>query len=71
MRGEVIVMTGCVKMAYLDVPSRDRRRNVEGNVSIRSAPVHSRTNTVLNRCVTLIIRSVAVLFYECVTVYCN
>ena len=67
MSGEVIVMLGCVKMAYLDVLSRDRSRNV----SIRSASVHSRINTVLNRCVTLIIRSVTVLFYECVTVERN
>ena len=52
MRGEVIVMLGCVKMAYLAVPLRDRR----GNISIRSATVHSRTTTVLNPCVTLIIR---------------
>ena len=73
MRGEVILMPGCVKMSYLDVPSRDRSWNVEEreNVSNRSVSVHSRTNTVLNRCVTLIIRSVTVLFYECVTVYRN
>ena len=29
VRGEVIVTLGCVKMAYLDVPSLDRSRNVE------------------------------------------
>ena len=29
MRGEMILMLGCVNMAYLDVPSRDSSRNVE------------------------------------------
>ena len=38
MRGEVIVMLGCVMMAYLDEPSRDRRRNVEETSASEALP---------------------------------
>ena len=68
MRGEVIVVFGCVEMAYLDVPLHNPRT---GNIRIRSTSMHSRTKTILNRCVTLIIHSVTMLFYECLKVYRN
>ena len=38
MRGEVIVMLGCVKMAYLDVPSRAPSRNVEETSASEALP---------------------------------
>ena len=38
VRGEVIMMLGCVKMAYLDVPSRDRSRNVEETSATDALP---------------------------------
>ena len=38
MRGEVIVMLGCVKMAHLDVPSRDLSRNVEETSATEALP---------------------------------
>ena len=45
-------------------PSSKRGKTVD----IRSASLNIRTNTVFNRCVTLIIRSATVVFYECVRV---
>ena len=38
MRGDVVVMLGCIKMAYLDVPSRDRSRNVEEKSASEALP---------------------------------
>ena len=38
LRGEVILMLGCVKMAYLYVPSRDRSRNVEETSASEALP---------------------------------
>ena len=38
MRGEVILMLGCVKVAYLHVPSRDRSRNVEETSASEALP---------------------------------
>ena len=71
MRDEVIVMFGCVKMVYLDVPSRDRSRNVEDTSATEALPC----SFVLRPCKPvvslLIICSVTVRFYECVTVYRN
>ena len=37
MGGEVIVVLGCV-MAYLDVPSRDRCRNVDETAASEALP---------------------------------
>ena len=57
---------------YLYIPSRDRSRNVEETwASGASASVRNLTNTALKHWVTLIIRSITMLFYECVTVCHN